>query len=61
MREIEKLTNPDSRCKIAITDEALDADSMAGGLLDTKKASTTKKSRKDQLRYSIALQHGMSH
>lgn len=63
MKEIEKLANPESKCKHANLD-GLDADSMGGDFgapIDLKKATTTKKSRKDQLRYSIALQHGMSH
>lgn len=50
MREIEKLTNPDSKCKILINDFGFDGDSMAGELgasLDFKKAGTTKKSRKE--------------
>ena len=46
MREIEKLTNPDNKCRILIGDHAFDGDSL-NGELDYKKASTTKKSRKD--------------
>ena len=49
MSEIEKLANPDNIRRTAIGDLGLDSDSGGefGSQLDFKKASTTKKSRKE--------------